>query len=184
MRPLTSMEGGPAHQLFPVWTCAQQGVQRYHWSIMATASGPTWQAEALIGFVSFSRAVRSRPNHRAHTVSEAPQIQVPADRKGGFTASTRSTCVILSLLKWKKKKQCSHVMTVSTKRSVFYYLWTKSKYISVSSSYSYHLITRLLLGSFHLKSPKWLNHFWFARFKMWTYIIIIAVNFFSFIYVI
>lgn len=119
VRPLTSMEGGPAHQLFPVWTCAQQGVQRYHWSIMATASGPTWQAEALIGFVSFSRAVRGRPNHRAHTVSEAPQIQVPADRKGGFTASTRSTCVILSV-KMKKIKQCSHVIWLLLQKGLFF----------------------------------------------------------------
>lgn len=77
---LTSMKARSAHQLLPVWTRPQQGVQRYHWSVVAAASRPAWQAEALVGFVSLSWAVGGGPHRGALPVRDAPLIQIPEEK--------------------------------------------------------------------------------------------------------
>lgn len=84
---LTSVEARSAHQLRPVGTGPQQSVQRNHWSVVAAASRPARQAEALVGVVSLGRAVGGGPDHGAHATGDAPQIQVPVDR-----VKTRDVC--------------------------------------------------------------------------------------------
>lgn len=82
--PLTSMEGSSAHQLLPVRRGPQQGIQRYHGSIVAAAPRPPRQAEALVGLVPLCGAVHRRPNHRPHPVGDASLIQVPVERRWKF----------------------------------------------------------------------------------------------------
>lgn len=77
---LTSMKARSAHQLLPVRTRPQQGVQRYHGSVVAAASRPAWQTEALVGFVSLSWTVGGGPHRGAPPVRDAPLIQIPVEK--------------------------------------------------------------------------------------------------------
>lgn len=71
------MKGGSAHQLLPVWTRSQHGVQRYHRGVVAAPSCPAGQTEALVGLVPLSWTVRRGPDRGSHSVRDAPQVQVP-----------------------------------------------------------------------------------------------------------
>lgn len=75
----TSVKGSSAHQFLPVGLRPQQGVQCYHWSIVAAAPRPPRQAEALVGLVPLGRTVRGGPNHWPHPVGDASLIQVPVE---------------------------------------------------------------------------------------------------------
>ena len=74
------MEASPAHQLLPVRPRPQQGIEGYHWSIVAAAPSPSRQAEALIGQVPLCRPIGGGPGDGPRP-SETPLAQVPENRK-------------------------------------------------------------------------------------------------------